>query len=491
MAGEKRRDEVPQGLDQALRRSACRPRATALLLASADLTALTVCNLVAVYGYLVIRGQYAPSLYGRLWPCLLLFVVAYDLVGLYHGVALYPGAGLGPAEELRRGTVATTTCYMLLTSATFLAKTSSQYSRAVFLIAWILSLVALPTVRSGLRYWLARRAWWGASCVVFGSGRGLAHVLHVLHRHPGYGLKPCAVICPGPAGPGTDIGELPLLREDETADRLVGHGVTYAIIVIPSQTREDLLALIERAGQRFQHLLVIPDALGHAAVWAQSRCIETILGLEVRQNLLLPVPRHAKRWMDIAVGGVLLMLLAPALFVLAGLVCLTSRGPAFYSQQRLGRLGIPFRMWKFRTMYADAERLLEAHLAASPEARAEWQHSHKLRQDPRVTPVGRLLRRLSLDELPQVWNVIRGDMSLVGPRPIIAAEVAAYGRLFSLYTRVRPGLTGLWQVSGRNTIPFAERIELDAFYVRNWSVWLDLYILMRTVRAVVGAEGAY
>jgi len=491
MARETTRDEAPQALDQALRRVTCKPRTTALLLASTDLATLSVCSLIGVYGYLAVRGQYEPSLYGRLWPCLLLFVLAYDLVGLYHGVALYPGAGLGPAEELRRGTVATTTCYMLLTSATFLAKTSSQYSRAVFLIAWALSLVALPAVRAGLRCWLARRAWWGASCVVFGSGQGLAHVLQVLKRHPGYGLKPCAIICGGAAGPGTPTGEVPVLRTDAAADRLAERGVTYAIIVIPSQTREDLLALIERAGQRFQHLLVIPDALGHAAVWAQSRCIETILGLEVRQNLLLPVPRHAKRLMDIAVGMGLLVLLAPALLTLAALVCLTSRGPAFYSQQRLGRLGIPFRMWKLRTMYGDADRLLQEHLARAPEARAEWEHSHKLRQDPRVTPVGRLLRRLSLDELPQVWNVIRGDMSLVGPRPIISAEVPGYGRLLPLYTRVRPGLTGLWQVSGRNTIAFAERVELDAFYVRNWSVWLDLYILMRTVRAVLGAEGAY
>jgi lipopolysaccharide/colanic/teichoic acid biosynthesis glycosyltransferase len=142
-------------------------------------------------------------------------------------------------------------------------------------------------------------------------------------------------------------------------------------------------------------------------------------------------------------------------------------------------------------MYQDADGLLRRHLEQSPEARREWERSHKLRHDPRVTPVGRLLRRLSLDELPQLWNVVYGDMSLVGPRPIVAEEVPAYGRLFSLYTRVHPGLTGLWQVSGRNAIPFLERVELDAFYVRNWSVWLDLYVLMRTVRAVLGAEGAY
>ncbi len=469
----------------------CSPRLTTLALAASDLLALTLCNALAVYGYLAIRGRYDPWLYGELWPCLLLFVVAYDLIGLYHGVALYPGAGLGPAEELRRGTIATTTCYLLLAAATFVAKTSDQYSRAVFLIAWVLSLAVLPALRAALRSWLARRPWWGASCAIFGGGDALRHVLHDLQRHPEYGLKPCAVVAEetddgAPALRGLTIG-----RGLEAAGNLAKQGVTYAIIVIPSQTRDDLLALIEHVGQSFQHILVIPAVLGHAAVWANSRCIETILGLEVRQNLLLPVPRLSKRVADLAIGIAALLLLAPMILAIAGLVRLSSPGSGFYGQTRLGRGGKPFRMWKFRTMYTDAERLLTDHLEGSAAARQEWERTHKLRNDPRVTPIGRLLRRLSLDELPQVWNVIRGDMSVVGPRPIVATEVFSYGPTFSLYSRVHPGLTGLWQVSGRNALSFQERIELDAFYVRNWSVWLDLHILMRTVPAVLSAEGAY
>jgi Undecaprenyl-phosphate galactose phosphotransferase WbaP len=467
------------------------PRRTTLTLAGTDLLALTVCNAIAVYGYLAIRGRYDPMLYVQLWPCLLLFIIAYDLVGLYHGVALYPGSGLGPAEELRRGTMATTTCYLLLAAATFVSKTSSQYSRAVFLIAWLLSIALLPALRASLRSWLARRPWWGASCAIFGSGEALHHVLHVLQRHPEYGLKPCAVVTDDVDAAGPARRDLTVNRGPEAPANLAEQGVTYAIIVIPSQTRDDLLALIEHVGQSFQHILVIPAVLGHAAVWANSRCIETILGLEVRQNLLLPVPRLSKRLTDLTIGVTLLALLAPAVVAIAGLVRLTSPGPGFYGQMRLGRGGKPFRMWKFRTMYTAAERLLTDTLANSPEARAEWERTHKLRNDPRLTPVGRLLRRLSLDELPQIWNVIRGDMSLVGPRPIVAAEVAAYGPTFSLYGRVAPGLTGLWQTSGRNALSFQERIELDAFYVRNWSVWLDLHILMRTVPAVLSAEGAY
>ena len=142
-------------------------------------------------------------------------------------------------------------------------------------------------------------------------------------------------------------------------------------------------------------------------------------------------------------------------------------------------------------MVCDADAVLQTYLAANPQARAEWERDHKLKRDPRVTWIGRLLRQTSLDELPQLWNVLRGEMSLVGPRPIVDDEIRKYGDVFLEYTRVLPGITGLWQVSGRNNTTYDERVSLDAFYVGNWSVWLDLYILFRTIRVVLLREGAY
>ena len=140
---------------------------------------------------------------------------------------------------------------------------------------------------------------------------------------------------------------------------------------------------------------------------------------------------------------------------------------------------------------ADASTALESHLQRSPALRAEWNRDHKLKRDPRITAVGRLLRRTSFDELPQVWNVLRGQMSLVGPRPIVADEIPYYGKAFELYKQVLPGITGMWQVSGRNNLTYEERVECDLYYIRNWSPWLDLYILARTVPAVILARGAY
>jgi lipopolysaccharide/colanic/teichoic acid biosynthesis glycosyltransferase len=172
------------------------------------------------------------------------------------------------------------------------------------------------------------------------------------------------------------------------------------------------------------------------------------------------------------------------------LVKLTSRGPVLFGHRRLGEGGTPIRVYKFRSMIADAEMRLQEVLAADPPLRAEYEATYKLRDDPRVTPLGRWLRRTSLDELPQLVNVLRGDLSLVGPRPIVADEIAKYGPASATILRVRPGVTGLWQVSGRSDVDYAERVRLDMEYITHWSLWLDLRILAATLPAVLRRKGA-
>ena len=198
-----------------------------------------------------------------------------------------------------------------------------------------------------------------------------------------------------------------------------------------------------------------------------------------------------KRTMDIILVLLGLPVLLPALFMVAILVRITSPGPVFFSHRRICRDGAFFSMWKFRTMCVNSSDVLEQYLAAHPEARSEWNLSHKLRVDPRITRVGLSLRRYSLDELPQVWNVLMGQMSLVGPRPIVAAEVEKYGEYFDYYCRVKPGVTGLWQVSGRSKLTYDARIKLDREYVEQWSLFRDLRILVGTFRSVVNRDGAY
>lgn len=191
-----------------------------------------------------------------------------------------------------------------------------------------------------------------------------------------------------------------------------------------------------------------------------------------------------------AVAALLLLLLAPLMVWVAWMTWRHDGAPVLFGHYRVGRNGRLFRCLKFRTMYRESEQMLAELLARDPEARAQWERDQKLVDDPRITPVGHFLRRTSLDELPQLVNVLRGEMSLVGPRPITVAELTRYGRVRWHYLSVTPGMTGLWQVSGRNNTSYEERVALDERYVERRTLGLDLWILMRTVRVVVLREGA-
>lgn len=201
--------------------------------------------------------------------------------------------------------------------------------------------------------------------------------------------------------------------------------------------------------------------------------------------------RVIKRSLDLFLVAVSLPVTLLVLGIVAVMVALNSPGPVFYSHRRIRRHGAFFSMWKFRTMCVNSAEVLERHLAEHPEARLEWNKSHKLRNDPRITKIGSFLRRYSLDELPQLWNVVTGQMSLVGPRPIVAAEVEKYGGCFSCYCKVKPGLTGLWQVSGRSSLTYDERVALDCEYVGKWSLTKDTVILLKTFSTVVNQDGAF
>jgi Undecaprenyl-phosphate galactose phosphotransferase WbaP len=299
------------------------------------------------------------------------------------------------------------------------------------------------------------------------------------------------VLDDSPARLGSLCG-VPIVGPLSSAPRLAHkHDIHYAIVAMPGMHREQLLTVLERYGRTFPHLLMIPDLFGVASLWVSSKDLGGILGLEIRQQLLLPGPRLIKACLDIGLTLLLGLVLLPIILTIAVLVRLDSPGPVFYGQPRLGQNSVPFVAWKFRSMVPNADRVLERYLEAHPALRSQWEQDHKLRYDPRITRVGHFLRRTSLDELPQLWNVLRGDMSLVGPRPIVQEEVVRYADKYNLYTKVLPGMTGLWQVSGRNNVSYEERVNLDAYYVRNWSVWLDIYILLRTVWVVVIGDGAY
>ncbi|GEM_PF-256459 len=270
------------------------------------------------------------------------------------------------------------------------------------------------------------------------------------------------------------------------ADRL---NIPYAVIAMPGVHSSKLLQIVERIGGKFTHLLIIPDLFGFATMGVPAKSLGGILGVEVRQQLLLPGPRFAKRCMDLAltiVGGLLVL---PFLLIIALLIKLDSKGPVLYKQKRLGKDGSYFTAYKFRTMHGDGEERLKAILESDPALRAEYEIYHKLRKDPRITRIGRVLRKFSLDEFPQLLNVLKGEMSLVGPRPYIERELTEMGGQEKIILRAPPGMTGMWQVSDRNATSFAQRVQIDVYYVRNWSPWLDIHILAKTFGVVIKGTG--
>lgn len=209
------------------------------------------------------------------------------------------------------------------------------------------------------------------------------------------------------------------------------------------------------------------------------------------QNEIKKPRQRLKRVLDILICAAAMPVALPLSALLAILIRLGSDGNVIYSQERIGRNGKPFLLYKFRTMTVDADVRLERYLAANPELAAEWAASQKLKNDPRLTRIGFFLRKYSLDELPQILNILRGDMTLVGPRPIVANETVKYGRYFEEYCEVRPGLTGLWQTSGRNDTTYSQRVAYDHYYITHWSLGLDLWIMAKTIPVALGGRGAY
>lgn len=462
-----------------------RPWCMLAVLIFSDILILALAGFVTVEGRLYFHGRFHPSLYWNLWPAFGLFVLTYAILGLYPAVAM------SPTEELRRLSWATTIVYLCLGSVTFVVREAEVYSRAIFLVAWLFSLFLVPLNRALVRGLFARAKWWGYPVIIFGAGKTGNMVVRNLTRQPRLGLKPVAILDDDPAKHG-HLQDIPVIGKIENAPLLAKElKITYAIVAMPGIPRERLLEIIGRYGQGFPRLFIIPDLFGCASLWVTASDLGGILGLELSQQLLLRWPMFLKAVSDILFTVIGSIFILPLLLFLAVLIKLDSRGPVFYGHKRIGYGGKYFKAWKFRSMVRNADQILKEYLERNPDLRQEWEADQKLKNDPRITRIGHFLRKSSLDELPQLWNVVRGEMSLVGPRPIVDNEIAKYGDKYELYLRVKPGITGLWQVSGRNNTTYEERVNLDAYYVRNWSVWLDIYILARTVKEVILREGAY
>ena len=271
------------------------------------------------------------------------------------------------------------------------------------------------------------------------------------------------------------------------------YNIPNVLVCAPGLESRKLVTLINKLQILVEKVIFVPELFGIPAANIQARGLmnEQTLILEVKNNLAQRRNRLFKRIFDITVtviGGILIL---PVIAIVAILIYLDSPGPIVFGHKRVGQGGKEFSCYKFRSMVPNAQAALEIYLKENPEAREEWERDFKLKDDPRVTKIGKFLRKTSLDELPQLWNVLIGDMSLVGPRPIVRAEVEKYGEYINDFYLVPPGITGVWQVSGRSDTTYEERVLMDSWYVHNWSVWIDIVYLVKTVLAVLKAKGAY
>ncbi|MGH7491217.1 MAG: undecaprenyl-phosphate galactose phosphotransferase WbaP [bacterium] len=460
---------------------------TSAPLVVADALALVGSTLLA---YTFVNSFWRPIFVPDFASLLLLFAGAFLTICAI--LELYPGTGLNPIIELRRTCIATTLLFAIFFAASLVYDRKHAFV-SLLTTAYLLSILFVPLLRSFARSIFSRFRWWGQPVLIVGGITSKAAVCRHLVAHPRLGLRPIEII--------DDIKSLwkngtldasavfgPLNGASEITHR---DSVFWVIVALPEYSPTEVLHIIKTHGSKFPHVLIVPDLDGLPTIWDHAQDWGGLPGIRIETSLLMPLPRLLKRAMDLLILIVSGIYTVPLLAIIALLIKLSSSGPIIYGQERIGLGGRRFRAWKFRTMMVDADKVLERYLAADPRLRKEWEKNYKLRNDPRVTRIGRWLRMTSLDELPQLWNVLHGEMSLVGPRPIVEAEIHRYGESFDLYTKVLPGITGLWQISGRNNLPYPERVRLDSDYVRNWSPWMDLYILARTVKVVLEGEGAY
>ena len=376
-------------------------------------------------------------------------------IAVFYAAKLYPGMVLSPAEEIRRFTVSSFFCFMGI-AISIIFETDDRGMIAIAMICAIpFASVGLPIARQFGRLIFSKTDVWGvpAAIYVFDNKENIA--VDRLIRHPELGYKPAVIINSTITNPGqslyNDIPEFP--PSEEIHDILKKLKVKVAIIIEKGddtlQENHDLYSSIMR---QYRYTVAVPYNQRIRSVYCSVRDINGIIGFAIK---------------------------------------ISSPGPIFYGHKRVGKNGKEITVWKFRSMVTNSQEILEKILAEDPVRRVEWEKDRKFKDDPRITKIGKILRNTSLDELPQLWNILKGDMSFVGPRPVTASELEKYGDQASFILSVQPGLSGMWQISGRSDTAYEERINLDSYYIQNWSIWLDLWIITKTIWVVIRGKGAY
>ena len=378
---------------------------------------------------------------------------------------------------------------LMILDAAFFFFNKVYFSRLAFAIQWGVLFLLLPILRTTIKIYAIKQNKWQIPVRLVGNGENAKEAWLALKSEGLMGYQLAEVVTTSQLSQDNTWVNVPQLTWQQGLMPVTNMQI---VVALEANQQMELDEAVRSLSRFCPNMIIVPPTRG-LPLWGMESLhsfSHEVLLLRARNNLLRPSSRLIKRSFDVATSSLLLLLLSPVFLYLFFQVKKT-KGDVFFGHQRVGVGGATFPCYKFRTMVHNSAEVLEKLLRESPEAREEWEREFKLKDDPRITAIGHFLRRASLDELPQLWNVLRGEMSLVGPRPIVQAELAKYGDDVDYYLHVKPGMTGLWQVSGRNDVDYETRVALDAWYVRNWSLWNDLVILIKTVRVVLQRDGAY
>jgi len=366
-----------------------------------------------------------------------------------------------------------------------IVKDSESFSLIIaFILTIPIATIALPACREFAKHIFCKFNWWGVPAVIYTDGDSADFIIQKLLKIKSLGYFPAVIINSKCKQPEMYM-DIPVFPPDKEIQKIIKtHNVKQAVIC---NYQGDMSYVMTS----YRYTITVAKNQTFFTVTQQLKDIGGIIGFASVHNLTFKGNLIVKRFIDIIAILLTFPILIPLMIILSFLTKVTSKGPVFYGHERIGKNGKVIKCWKFRSMCINSQEILEKILATDPVRRAEWEKDRKFLDDPRVTKFGKFLRKTSLDELPQLFNILLGDMSLVGPRPVTEPELKKYGEYKDYVLSVVPGLTGMWQVSGRSDTGYEERIAFDTYYIQNWSIWLDIWILIKTVWVVLKGKGAY
>ncbi|MFW5713674.1 MAG: undecaprenyl-phosphate galactose phosphotransferase WbaP [Brevefilum sp.] len=461
------------------------PVVIALLILS-DIVTISLALVIAA----VIRILLTPILGGVVnWELILNGLVFYVLFSLIMAWlnGLYPGFGLAAVHEMQKVLYVVSMASVFLGVFLFLQQLGLAYSRFIFVLTWILSALFMMLGRFAIRNRFSRFEWWGIPMVIVGTAENAAAVIEKFFQNRRLGFRPVFHFDPNHKADQL-IHDVPPLENKQALQEVIARtGIQHLVFTDPLEDIDSFNLHWMR--DVFPNILFVLNPSPFGSLWVRTIDLHGTLAIETNYHLLNTREIIIKRILDMLLTLILLLFTWPIFILLGILIKVDSKGPILFTQKRLGQNGEVFKSFKFRTMYNNAEEKLQELLANDPEANSEYEKYHKLVNDPRITRLGKLLRRYSLDELPQLLNVIKGDMNLIGPRSYMPRELLAMGAYAKIILKVKPGITGWWQVMGRNATSFRERLQLDEYYISNWSIWLDIYVIIKTVWVLVKGQG--